>query len=77
MEWYIQGLLPLMRIPLTQQRIATLISSLEQSMKIEAIKGYPWIMRVTRPRVDPNLLQIQGQISTLTKKIQELTLPRP
>jgi hypothetical protein len=29
-EWYIQGLLPLMRIPLTQQWIATLTDALEQ-----------------------------------------------
>jgi hypothetical protein len=57
-EWYIQGLLPLMRIALTQQQIATLTISLEQSMKIEAMEGYPGNLRMTRPPVDANLLQI-------------------
>jgi hypothetical protein len=32
---------------------------------------------VTRPPVDTNVLQLQGQISALTEKIQELTIPRP
>jgi hypothetical protein len=40
-EWYIQGFLPLTQIPLTQQWIATLTDALEQSMKIEAMEGYP------------------------------------
>jgi hypothetical protein len=60
-EWYIQGLLPLMRIPLTQQWIATLTDALEQSMKIEAMAGYPGSLRVTRPPVDANLSQLQGK----------------
>jgi len=29
-----------------------------------------------RPSVDTNIAQLQGQISMLTKNIQELTLPR-
>jgi hypothetical protein len=69
-EWYIQGLLPLTIIPLTQQRIATLTKALEQSMKIEAMAGYPGNMRMTRPPIDENLLQLQGKISTLTENIQ-------
>jgi hypothetical protein len=40
-EWFIQGLLPLTRIPLTQQRITTLGKALEKVMKIEAMEGYP------------------------------------
>lgn len=76
-EWYIQGLLPLTWIPLMQQRITTLTDALEQLMKIEAMAGYPWSLRVTRPPADANLAQLQGQISTLTEKIQELTIPRP
>jgi hypothetical protein len=76
-EWYIQGLLPLTQIPLTQQRIATLTDALEQSMKIEAMAGYPGSLRITRPPVDVNLVQLQGKISTLTENIQELTIPRP
>jgi hypothetical protein len=75
-EWYIQGLLPLTRIPLTQHRIAMLTDTLEQSMKIGAMEGYPRSLRVTEPPVDVNLAQIQGQISALTEKIQELTIPR-
>jgi hypothetical protein len=41
-EWFIQGLLPLTCIPLTQQRIATLGEALEKSMKIE---GYGRLSR--------------------------------
>ena len=69
-EWYIQGLLPLTRILLMQQWIATLIDALEQSMKIEAMVGYPGSLRVTKPPVDPNLVKLQGKISVLTEKIQ-------
>jgi hypothetical protein len=46
-EWYIQGLLPLTQIPLTQQWIATFTDALEQSMKIEAMAGYPGSLRIT------------------------------
>jgi hypothetical protein len=43
---------------------------------IEAMVGYPGNLRVTRPLVDVNLVQLQGQISTLTENIQELRIPR-
>jgi hypothetical protein len=76
-EWYIQGLLPLTRISLMQQRIATLTDTLEQSMKIEAMEGYPGSLRMTKPPVNVNLAQLQEKISALTEKIQELTIPRP
>jgi hypothetical protein len=76
-EWYIQGLLPLTQILLMQQQIATLKNALEQSMKIEAMEGYLESLRVTKPLVDMNLAQLQGKISVLTKKIQELTIPGP
>jgi hypothetical protein len=46
-------------------------------MKIEAMAGYPGSLRVNRPPADTNLVQLQGQISMLTKKIQEMTIPRP
>jgi hypothetical protein len=49
-EWYIQGLLPLTHILLTQQWIATLTDALEQSMKIEAMAGYLGSLKVTRPQ---------------------------
>jgi hypothetical protein len=62
---------------LMQQWIATLTDALEQSMKIEAMAGYPGSLRVTRPPTDANLVQLQGKISTLTENIQELTIPRP
>jgi hypothetical protein len=57
-EWYIQGLLPFTRIPLMQQRIATLTYTLEQSMNIKAMAGYPGNMRMTRPPIDANFLQL-------------------
>jgi hypothetical protein len=69
-EWYIQGLLPLTRIPLMQQWIATLTYALEQSMNIESMAGYLGSLRVTRPPKDANLAQLQWKISTLTKNIQ-------
>jgi hypothetical protein len=31
---------------------------------------------VEKPPIDENLVQLQGQTSTLTEKIQELTIPR-
>lgn len=71
-EWFIQGLLPLTQIPLTQQRITTLGEALEHAMKIEAMAGYPCTLRVTRPPDDYNIMQLQGQISDLTYKIQKL-----
>jgi hypothetical protein len=45
-------------------------------MKIEAMEGYIGILWVIRPPSDYNITQLQGQISTLTDKIQELTIPR-
>jgi hypothetical protein len=74
-EWSIQGLLPLTRIMLMQHRIATLTNALEQSMKIESMEGYPGSLRVTRPPSYANLVQLQGKISALTEKIQQLTIP--
>ena len=53
--------MPLTQIPLMQQRIATLIDTLEQSMKIEAMAGYPRRLRVTRPPENVNLAQLQGK----------------
>jgi hypothetical protein len=60
-----------------QHRITTLTDALEQSMKIESMVGYPESLRVTRPLTDANLVQLQGKISTLKEKIQELMIPRP
>jgi hypothetical protein len=57
-EWYIQGLLPLKRINLTQQWIATLTDALEHSLKIESMETYPENLRMTMPPVDANLSQI-------------------
>jgi hypothetical protein len=45
-------------------------------MKIEAMEGYPGILRVTRPPTNENLAQLQGKISSLTENIQELMIPR-
>jgi hypothetical protein len=46
-------------------------------MNIEAMEGYLGSLRVTRPPTDENLVQLQGKISALTEKIQELTILRP
>jgi hypothetical protein len=61
----------LTRIPLTQQWIAKLAEALEQLMKIKSMEGYPRNMRMTRPLVDENLSQLQGQISTRMENIQQ------
>jgi hypothetical protein len=45
-------------------------------MNIEAMTRYPRNLRVTRPLVDVNLVQLQGYILALIEKIQELTIPR-
>jgi hypothetical protein len=76
-EWYIQGFLPLKWIPLMQHWIATLTDALEKSMKIEAMAGYLGSLRMNKPPTDANLVQLQGKISALTEKIQELTISRP
>jgi hypothetical protein len=44
-------------------------------MNIEAMAGYHGSLRVMRPPKDNNIAQLQGQISALTNKIQDLTLP--
>lgn len=75
-EWFIQELLPLTRIPLTQQKIYFLTDALKQAMKIEAMVGYPGTHRVAVPTGAPDLSQVQNQIAILTEKIQELTLPK-
>jgi hypothetical protein len=75
-EWYIQGLFPLTWILLMQQLIATLTNALEQSMNIEAMEGYPMSLTVNQPPIDANLVQLQGQISTLIENIQEMIIPR-
>jgi hypothetical protein len=59
-EWFIQGILPLTQIPLTQQWITTLGEALEHAMKIEVMVGYPGILRVIRPPDDYNIMQLQG-----------------
>jgi hypothetical protein len=46
-------------------------------MKIEAMVGYHGSLRVIRPPTDVKLAQLQGEISALTEKIQELTIPIP
>jgi hypothetical protein len=50
--------------------------ALEKDMKIEAMVGYPGSLWVIRPPDDYNITQLQGHISALTAKIQELTIPR-
>jgi hypothetical protein len=61
----------LTRIPLTQQWIEKLAEALEQLMKIKSMEGYPRNMRMTKPLVDENLSQLQGQISTRMENIQQ------
>jgi hypothetical protein len=75
-EWFIQGLLPLTHIPLTQQRIATLVEALEEVMNIDAMAECMRILRVMRPIEEASLMQMWSHISSLTKNIQELTLPK-
>jgi hypothetical protein len=71
-----RGSFPLTRILLTQQRLTTLGEALEQAMKIEAMEGYPGSLHMMQPVEDNNIVQLQGHISTLTEKIQELALPK-
>jgi hypothetical protein len=59
-----------------QHWIATLIDALEQSMNIESMEGYPGRLRVNQHPIDANLSQLQGHISSLTKNIQEMMIPR-
>jgi hypothetical protein len=66
----------LTHIPLTQQRIATLGEELEKAMKIEAMEGYLGNFKIMRPPKDANIVQLKGQISTLIKKIQELSISK-
>jgi hypothetical protein len=48
----------------------------KQAMKIKDMACYVGILRITRPLEDAYIMQLQGQISILTKKIQELSLPK-
>jgi hypothetical protein len=45
-------------------------------MKIESMEGYPGRLRVNQHPIDANLSQLQGHISSLTKNIQEMMIPR-
>jgi len=45
-------------------------------MNIEPMAGYPGNLRIMRTLEDVNISQLQSQISTFTKKIQDLTLPK-
>jgi hypothetical protein len=51
--------------------------ALEESMNIEAMERYPGSPRVIRSPTDENLVQLQGKISIVTEKIQQLMIPRP
>jgi hypothetical protein len=66
----------LTRIPLTQQRIATLGEALEQAMKVEAMESYHGSLQMMSLSEDNNITQLQGQISALTENIQKLSLPK-
>jgi len=50
--------------------------AIEHAMKIEAMARYPGRFQVIIPPDEYNITQLQGHISTLTKKIQELAIPR-
>jgi len=52
-EWFIQGLLPLTRIPLMQQKIANPREALEQAMRIESMTGYPGNAKTTVTGTNP------------------------
>jgi hypothetical protein len=74
-EWFIQGLLSLTQIPLTQQWITTLGEALEQVMKIEAMDGYPGILQGYETTEDTNIAQLQGHISDINRKDSRIDPP--
>jgi len=45
-------------------------------MNIDAMEGYLGKLRIMRPMEYANIMKLQGKISALTEKIQELTLPK-
>jgi hypothetical protein len=63
-EWFIARLLPHVRIPLTQQKVATQFEALEIAMKLEA----------TTPAIDSNLGMaiLQSKLEVLTIQLQDL-----
>nr|KUM46227.1 hypothetical protein ABT39_MTgene1733 [Picea glauca]KUM48743.1 hypothetical protein ABT39_MTgene4758 [Picea glauca]QHR89623.1 hypothetical protein Q903MT_gene3645 [Picea sitchensis] len=70
-ECDIQGLLPLRKIPLTQQKIVSTADALERAIKIEAMARYPGNNRAMGPQGGLDLSQMQNQLAALTEKIQE------
>ena len=59
-DWFIKALLPLTRMPLTQQKIGTLQDELEQASHIEAMEGYPHEYRGGASMQDPSILGLQN-----------------
>jgi len=54
-EWFIGGRLPLIRIPLRQQRITTPREALEQATRIESMVGYPGNNHIIASGASPEL----------------------
>ena len=56
--------------------ITTIIEVMEKAMEIEAMVGYPRSLGIVQPIGDSIFSHIQNKISTLTKKVQKLTIPK-
>lgn len=69
LECYIQGLPPLRKIPLTQQKNVSTADALYRAMKIEAMARYPaGNNRAMGPQGGVDLSQMQNQLAALTDK---------
>ena len=77
-EGFIQGLLPLTRMPLMRRKWTTQQEALAQAIYIEAINGYQGAAiracaaTIPLTSATPELVQFQSQLSALAKQIQKM-----
>ena len=67
-EWFIQGLLPLTKIPFQKQTIDSSYSSLEQAMKIEAMGNYSGGRKYATSSLTLEFSKVQNQIIAMIEK---------
>lgn len=58
-DFFINSLLPMTRIPPSQQNIDTLQDALEHVMQIEAMEGYPHDYKIGSPFANLTIMELQ------------------
>ena len=77
-EWFIQGLFPLMKIPLSQQVITSPKVALEQAMKIEPMVSYIGLMGmgIGTSSSSRESSQVHYKLVEITERPQNMNTPK-